>query len=51
MTVMAELLSGFESRTQVLESGHVIIGDESEKNGGQNRGPNPMALLDTSLAT
>lgn len=50
MSVIAELIEGYECRTEVLESGHIMIGDEPESLGGQNKGPNPFALLQMSLA-
>lgn len=50
MTVVAELLDGFETRAEVLDSGHVVIGDEPESVGGQNKGPSPFAMLEISLA-
>lgn len=50
MTVRASWIKGYECRAEVLDSGHVIVGDEPESMGGQNRGPSPFALLETSLA-
>ena len=50
MTVLAELIAGFECQTEVLDSGHVVIGDEPESLGGTNKGPNPFAFLQMSLA-
>jgi uncharacterized OsmC-like protein len=50
MAVLAELIDGYECRTEVLDSGHVLVGDEPESLGGLNKGPNPFALLQMSLA-
>lgn len=51
MTVISELEAmNFVCKTEVLDSGHIIIGDEPEKFHGDNKGPNPFALLQTSLA-
>ena len=50
MTVVAELLDGFECKTHVLDSGHIVVGDEPESLGGENKGPNPFAFLQMSLA-
>lgn len=50
MAVLAELIEGYECRTRALDSGHVIVGDEPDSLGGQNKGPNPFALLQMSLA-
>ncbi len=50
MAVLATLIAGYECRTEVLDSGHVVVGDEPESLGGQNRGPSPFALLQMSLA-
>jgi uncharacterized OsmC-like protein len=50
MSVVAELIEGFESQTEVLGTEHVIVGDEPEHLGGTNKGPNPFALLQMSLA-
>jgi|GEM_PF-3092271 len=51
MTVVAELVEfNFVCRTESLDSGHVFIGDEPEKLHGQNKGLNPFALLQASLA-
>lgn len=50
MSVLAELIDGYECRTEVLDSGHVLVGDEPENLGGQNKGPNPFAFLQMSLA-
>jgi len=50
MAVLAEWMEGYVCRTEVLDSGHVIVGDEPEILGGRNKGPNPFALLQISLA-
>lgn len=50
MAVLADWIQGYECRTEVLDSGHVVIGDEPESLGGENKGPNPFALLQLSLA-
>jgi len=50
MTVVADLIAGYECTTEVLDSGHVLIGDEPESLGGRNKGPNPFAFLQMSLA-
>lgn len=50
MAVLAEWVEGYMCRTEVLDSGHVIVGDEPESLGGENKGPNPFALLQMSLA-
>lgn len=50
MSVVTELIGGYEVRAEVLGDGHVMIGDEPEGLGGANKGPNPFALLQTSLA-
>ena len=50
MAVLAELVGGFVCHTKVLDSGHMIIGDEPEDLGGENKGPNPFAFLQMSLA-
>ncbi len=50
MAVLAELKGGYECHTTVLDSGHMVVGDEPESLGGQNKGPNPFALLQMSLA-
>lgn len=46
----AEWRGGMRCETTVRDSGHVVHGDESEQLGGENTGPNPFALLQTSLA-
>ena len=50
MAVVAEQIDGFECRTEVLGTDHVIIGDEPESLGGTDKGPNPFAFLQMSLA-
>lgn len=51
MTVVAELVErNFVCRTESLDSGHTLIGDEPEKLQGQNKGFNPFALMQSSLA-
>jgi putative redox protein len=50
MVTHAEWQTGFECKTEALESGDVLIGDEPEELGGKNQGPNPFALLQMSLA-
>ena len=50
MTVVAEFVAGYECKTEVLDSGHIVVGDEPESLGGTNKGPNPFALLQMSLA-
>lgn len=50
MSVVTELIKGYEVRAEVLGDAHVIIGDEPERLGGTNKGPNPFALLQMSLA-
>jgi uncharacterized OsmC-like protein len=50
MTVVAEWIGGYECRSEVVDQGHVIMGDEPEILGGSNKGPNPFALLKMSLA-
>lgn len=50
MAVSAAWRGGFECETEVTDSGHVVVGDEPEPLGGANRGPNPFALLQISLA-
>ena len=50
MAVLAKLVDGFECHTEVLGAGHVIVGDEPEDLGGENKGPNPFALMQMSLA-
>ena len=50
MAVLAKLIDGFECHTEVLDSGHMIVGDEPEDLGGENKGPNPFAFLQMSLA-
>jgi len=48
--VLAEWVDDYVCHTETLDSGHVIIGDEPESLGGENKGPNPFALLQMSLA-
>lgn len=50
MAVLAEWLGGYECETEVMDTGHIILGDEPESLGGENKGPNPFALLQMSLA-
>ncbi len=50
MTVIAEWVAGYECLATVLDSGHTLTGDEPENLGGSNKGPNPFALLQMSLA-
>ena len=51
MAVVSELIEmNFVCRAEVLESGQVIIGDEPEKLLGTDKGPNPFAFLQMSLA-
>jgi uncharacterized OsmC-like protein len=51
MTVIAELAEmNFVCRTEVLDSGHIVIGDEPEQFHGENKGPNPFAFMQMSLA-
>lgn len=51
MTVIADWVSGYESRAEALESKHTFVGDEPVSLGGADRGPSPLTLLDASLAT
>lgn len=50
MAVTARWRGGFECDAEVLDSGHVVVGDEPEALGGSDKGPNPFALLQMSLA-
>ena len=50
MTVIAEQVEGFQVRTEDLDGGHVLIGDEPESIGGTNVGPSPFVLIQMSLA-
>lgn len=51
MAVVSQLQEmNFVCKVEVLDSGHVFIGDEPEKFKGTDRGPNPFALLQASLA-
>jgi uncharacterized OsmC-like protein len=50
MAVTTAWRGGFECETAVHDSGHTFTGDEPEAFGGQNKGPNPFALLQASLA-
>lgn len=50
MAVSAKWLGGLQTDTQVLGTEHLIHGDEPESLGGEDTGPNPFALLQTSLA-
>lgn len=50
MAVLVKWRGGYECETEVMDSGHVLIGDEPEALGGENKGPNPFALLQMSLA-
>lgn len=50
MAVQARWHGDYVCETEVVESGHTVTGDEPEELGGQNKGPNPFALLQMSLA-
>lgn len=50
MAVSATWQGGMRCQTTISETGHVIQGDEPEALGGDNTGPNPFALLLTSVA-
>lgn len=50
MAVTTEWRGGFQCDARVLESGHVVHGDEPEAVGGDNTGANPFGLLQASLA-
>lgn len=50
MAVHAKWNGGYLCEAEVLESGQIVIGDEPEPLGGQNKGPNPFALIQASLA-
>lgn len=50
MAVVAESAGGFKVRTETLDTGHVLLGDEPEDIGGTNEGPSPFALFQMSLA-
>ncbi len=50
MAVQARWRGGYVCETEVVDSGHTVLGDEPESLGGENKGPNPFALLQMSLA-
>jgi uncharacterized OsmC-like protein len=50
MAVKATWGGGYLCETAVLESGQTVIGDEPIPLGGENKGPNPFALIQASLA-
>lgn len=50
MAVHARWLDGFVCETDCLGTEHTLLGDEPEGLGGTNKGPNPFALLQVSLA-
>lgn len=51
MPVTSRWVEGYHTVTDVVDVGHVLVGDEPEKGGGTNEGPHPVAFLLTSLST
>lgn len=50
MAVYARWKGGYVCETDVLGGDHTLVGDEPRELGGTDKGPNPFALLQMSLA-